>query len=135
MFPTWFHEQPSKVRKIDIEIPPQHSDKIDIEFFAKAEEVRVITSWKIAEALAPLHIFQPEVVRERFDYDAAPGLHVAFVRAFRLQPSWTLPNEKRFAGCRSWIDLPTAPNNLRFDPVLGDDEHARRREDFVRLVG
>src|SRR5205814_788704 len=90
LFTTWFHEQPEKVRDAGIEIPEPAADKIEIKYSAKLELSRTITSWPVAEALMPLHILQPEVIRERFDYDQAPGLHVAFLRIFRLDPPWTL---------------------------------------------
>jgi hypothetical protein len=134
LFPTWFHEQPDKVRHLDgIEMPAQNEREIEIRYFAKIEDVRVISSWKTVEALAPLHFWKTEVIRERFDYDESPGVHVAFVRVFRLQPAWTIANEKRFGGCRSWVDLPE-PALLRLPPVLSDAEHERRRKEFASVV-
>src|SRR3954466_5128247 len=111
LFPTWFHEQPGKV-KIDIPIPEQDPTVVTIDVFAIVELISVISEWRTAEALEPLHILRPEVVRERFEYDEAPGVHVAFVRVFRIGPGWKLPNEKRFAGCRSWVELPNPPKGL-----------------------
>jgi hypothetical protein len=134
LFPTYFHEQIEKVRKIDIEFPAQAMDKIEINFFAKIELSYVIKSWEIAQALEPFHILRPEVMRERFDYDGAPGLHIAFVRVFRIEPSWIFPNAKSYAGCRSWVKLPEPPA-LRLEPVLGDEEYERRRKILVDLVG
>ncbi len=80
LFPTWFHEQPAKVRGSGFEFPPPAPDKIDIKYFARIDSSSVITSWKTAEALEAFHILRPEVVRERFDYKKGPSLHVAFVR-------------------------------------------------------
>ena len=134
LFPTWFHEQPAKVRGSEAE-PPTSGDTITIKYFARLECARVILSWETAAALAPLHILQPEVVRERFDYDEAPGLHVGFVRVFRVVPAWTFPSEKKYAGCRSWVELPNVPAHLRLDPVLNDAEHQLRRKEFLDVVG
>lgn len=134
LFPTWFHEQPEKVRQIGIELPEPNADKIDIRHFAKLESSHVITSWKVAEALEPLHILQPGVVRERFEYDQSLGLQVGFVRVFRVQPTWTIANDKRFGGCRSWVNLPEPASGIRFDPVLSDDEHEHRRGVLARLL-
>lgn len=134
LFPTYFHEQVGKVRKIDIELPTQRADKIDINFFARVEVCHAITSWEIAQALEPMHILRPEVVRERFDYDRAPGLHVALVRVFRIKPTWTFPNAKSYSGCRSWVNLPEPLADLRFEAVLSDEEHAQRRNAIVDLM-
>jgi hypothetical protein len=134
LFPTYFHEQVEKVRKIDIEFLAQATDKIEINFFVKIELSHVIKSWEIAQALEPFHVLRPEVVRERFNYNRAPGLHIAFVRVFRIEPSWIFPNAKSYGGCRSWVKLPKPPPALRFEPVLGDGEHERRRKALIGVV-
>jgi len=134
LFPTWFHEQPEKVTESQIEVPPENAERLTIKYAATLGFSHTITSWDVAEALAPLHIWKPEVVRERFDYDEAPGLHAAFVRVFRLAPVWSFPNEKRYGGCRSWVPLPTPPNGTTLEPVLTDAEHAQRKEQFLAIV-
>jgi hypothetical protein len=140
LFPTWFHEQPQKVRSepdgpLIKEMPKEQPGLIEIRYAVTVDVLRTITSWEVAEALAPLHTLPPEVIRERFEYDEAPGLHVAFVRAYRLQSSWSFPNEKRFGGCRSWVPLPEMPNGLALDAVLNEEDHSKRREEFLKIVG
>ncbi len=114
LFPTFFHEQVDKVRVEGPEIPKAREGEIEIRFFAKVIAAAHITSWETAAALEPLHILQPSVVRERFDYDKAPGLHVALVRVFRLSPSWIFPDAARFGGCRSWVMLPECPRRCNW---------------------
>ena len=135
LFPTWFHEQPGKVREIDFKFPQANPARIDIKHSATLDLVRTITSWKTVEALAPLHILKSAVVRERFEYDDVPGVHVALVRVFRLVPKWTIVDEPRYGGCRSWVNLPPFPAEVRFEPILGDADHAARRARFLNIVG
>src|SRR6266516_536836 len=97
LFPTYFHEQPEKVREIDIEFPVRSDDRIDINFFAKLELVKIITSRETAQALEPLHISKPEVVRERFGDDKAPVLQFCFVRLFLHFP----PSRRPTSFCSS----------------------------------
>jgi hypothetical protein len=92
-----------------------------------------IDSFEIAEALAPLHILSAEVVRERFGYKG-DGLNVAFVRVFEISPVWVFRNEKRFGGCRSWVELPLPPG-MSMQPVIDDASHEKRRVQFDRIVG
>ena len=94
-----------RIAATDIPVPRK---TIAIRSYAKVEHAARINSLAIAEALAPLHILSAEVVRERFGYQG-DGLNVAFVRVFEISPVWVLQNEKRFSGCRSWIDLPPPP--------------------------
>ena len=131
LFPTFFHEQIAKVRiaAADIAAP---GNTIAIRWYAKVERAQRINSVAIAEALAPLHILSIEVVRERFGYKG-DGLNVAFVRVFEVSPVWVLQNEKRFAGCRSWIDLPVPPE-MKMRAVLDDSAHTILRARFDQIV-
>lgn len=123
LFPTFFHEQVVKVRTPGAEIPAARAGEIEIRYFAKLEGQKEITSWPLAAALEPFHILQESVVRERFDYKQS-GLHVALVRVFRLEPSWTFPDAPAFGGCRSWVRLRDVPAQTRQQPVLTNCQHA-----------
>jgi hypothetical protein len=117
LFPTFFHEQVERTRLENVTIPAHAADEIEIRYFARIESAKLITDWWEAEALAPLHVLKPDVVRERFGYGDSAGLHVAWVRVFRLEPFWILPNQKSYAGCRSWVKLPDLPAHIRVAPV------------------
>jgi hypothetical protein len=134
LFPTFFHEQIDKVRVNGAKIPKVREAEIEIRFFARLVAATQITSWETAAALEPFHVLQQSVVRERFEYDDKPGLHVALVRMFRLRPSWILPDAPRYEGCRSWVTLPEYSPETRFEPVLTDEEHDRRVKEFHDLT-
>ncbi len=131
LFPTFFHEQIGKVRHPMAELQPRDGE-IAISLAATVERAVRIDSLEVAEALAPLHVLVPEVVRERFGYKGE-GLNVALVRVFRLEPEWLLSNEKRFGGCRSFVELPLAPKMI-LHPALDDAAHAGRCARFEEIV-
>ena len=131
LFPTFFHEQIAKVRIAAADIPAPGST-IAIWWYARVERAVRINSLTIAEALAPLHILSPEVVRERFGYKG-DGLNVAFVRVFEISPVWALQNERRFSGCRSWVGLPPLPE-MRVRAALNDSAQTKLRAQFDQIV-
>ena len=118
LFPTFFHEQLSQVRLARPTLPEPRPDEVEIRYFARVEEARLLTRWEDARALAPLHILAESVVRERFEYDETPGVHVAFVEIFRLAPVWRFPDAKEYGGCRSWVQLPEPPARLQLQKVI-----------------
>ena len=134
LFPTFFHEQVEKVRSPGAVLAQPPEGQVEIRFFAKTEASHVITSWETAAALEPLHILRTDVVRERFAYDEAPGVHVAFVRVFRLRAPWIFADERRFGGCRSWVQLPDAPADAVLELVISDAEHAKRAVQFEEVT-
>src|SRR3954462_5109100 len=91
LFPTFFHEQIEKVRNSPEGIPAQRVGEIEIKYFAKLEFAAFLDSWEKVTALEPFHMLRSEVVRERFEYDDAAGIHLGFVRVFRLAPGWIFP--------------------------------------------
>src|SRR4051812_6599827 len=86
LFPTWFHEQPQKVTEFPATMPAENGELLTIRYAATLESSCAVTSWDMAEALSSLHILKPDVIRERFDYDEAPGLHIALLRVLRVTP-------------------------------------------------
>lgn len=120
LFPTFFHEQLERVRLPGGVLPEPLPNVIEIRYFAKVDEIRVMTDWEEVRALEPWHILKESVVRERFDYDKAPGVHVAFVAMFRLEPVWRFPDSKSYAGCRSWVELPDPPADLQLRPLKNE---------------
>jgi hypothetical protein len=113
LFPTFFHEQLERVRVAGSLLPEPRPGEVEIRWFARVKETWVMTNWEEVRTLEPLHIFEESVVRERFGYDAAPGVHVAFVEVLRLEPVWRFPDAKAYGGCRSWVKLPDPPADLK----------------------
>jgi hypothetical protein len=118
LFPTFFHEQLARVRVPGAVLPEPSPGAIEIRYFAQVRETRVLTDWEEVRALEARHILEESVVRERFEYDDTPGVHVAFVRTLRLEPVWRFPDANAYAGCRSWVELPDPPTSLQFHPVV-----------------
>ena len=127
LFPTWFHEQLEKTTlPVGTTLPPQLEGEIEIRYAVALEWSRLVTDTARLPALKEFHILHDSVIDERFRYDDTLGIHVAFVRGFRLESPRRLPMQKNFGGCRSWLDLPDL-GDTRLVPVLTDEEHSARR--------
>ena len=111
LFPTWFHTQGEKLRWVpenaETSFPPEEErTHVNIRGYTTLEHVWKVTDWEKMEAIAPLHLWNEDVVRERFAYDEESCLHIALVRAYKLPQSWSFPYTKNYGGCRSWVNLP-----------------------------
>ena len=127
LFPTWFHEQLEKTTlQVGTTLPPQLEGEIEIRYAVALEWSRLVTDTARLPALKEFHILHDSVIDERFRYDETLGIHVAFVRGFRLELPHRLSMQKNFGGCRSWLDLPDL-GDTRLVPVLTDEEHSGRR--------
>lgn len=127
LFPTYFHEQIERTRLSgDYNLAPR-KDCVAISVLAEVEFALVVRDLSAIHELKQLHVLQSTVLEERFRYDKQAGLHVAFLRAFRISPVWELPFHPSYGGCRSWITLPDPPSHLRKETVLSDEEQTLRR--------
>lgn len=134
LFPTFFHEQLASTRSRETKLPEQLEDAIAIRYYAEVERTKVITEWDEAEAMRPFHVLREEVIRQRFEYDDAPGLHVAFVRVFRLRAPWIIADSKKYRGCRSWVSLPETAERIAMEPVLAADVHLAKVKKFDETI-
>jgi hypothetical protein len=134
VFPTFFHEQVDRLR-IDAPMVEPEKDLVSLSAYAQVEFTCWIEDLSQLLPLSDLHILKPEVLEQRFAYDDPKGLHLAMIRAFRVTPVWSQPFQKSFGGCRSWVDLPEPPGELRFMPVIDDVEHAKRVQRVRGAVG
>jgi hypothetical protein len=131
LFPTFFHEQLQCVRVAETVSLEEQPAVVTIQAWVKVEFTVWVEDLTRLEPLRSLHILTDQVLQQRFDYSEPKGLHLAFVRTYRLPEPWVFPYQKSFGGCRSWVNLPDLPAALFPMAVLSDEEQARRR-DLVR---
>ena len=135
LFPTYFHEQIGRTRlSREQDVTPRGDCVVAISVFVEVESTVLLGDLKSVHTLETLHILQPTVLEERFHYDQEEGLHVAFLRAFRISPVWELPLHPSYRGCRSWVTLPDMPFDLKKQPVLTDEEQNRRRSLYLSRI-
>jgi hypothetical protein len=137
LFPTHFHEQRASFRwgADGGESPaPMEGAGHRLTLFAEVVEKTQLTEWERVEALRPWHYWTEEAIRERFDYTEQAGISVAVLRVWRLAEVWEFPDEAKFGGCRSWLDLPEVPE-AGLVPVLDDAAHGERMAALRSAMG
>jgi hypothetical protein len=127
LFPTQYHEQAQKVRPVELAglhpAPPAPAGTVEIRYFFRLEWAVWLDDREALARLEPFHVWEAEVVRERFQYDAPAGLQCAFGRVYRLEPAWTFPDRPGYGGCRSWVALPEPPPAAALHPVIEEPRH------------
>ena len=136
LFPTLFHEQVARTTlPASTAIPAGSDGTIRVRQFARLEWTATITSLDTALGLRAFHVWNDEVVRERFHYDEAPGLRLAFLRVFRVEGEWSFPDEAKYGGCRSWVTIPDAPEGAKLVAALTEEEHQARAAALKAALG
>lgn len=116
LFPSLFHEQSKQVKTDESggerAIPEACTPEGEVAFSVYIETIAAgrLTNWDDVLRLEPFHIWNEEIIRERFEWGDEPGLSFAVVKAFPLRTPWILKDRKTFGGCRSWFGLPEEEN-------------------------
>jgi hypothetical protein len=132
LFPTWFHGQLEKIKPSYLPTAMTETpETVTLKYLATIDWSSFVSDRKKIEALERLHVLHHSVIDERFSYNAEKsreGLYLAFVRVYRTNPVISLTMEKRFGGCRSWVQLPHHDQHeiSGLVPVLSDEEHVER---------
>lgn len=149
LFPTGFHQQKNGLTAeamdalLDaprIHKPVEQEADVYFEIFAVAEFAHLVREKTIVNALAPHHVWTPQVVDDRYSYSEkleADCLSIALVRIYKLAKPWVVPYVRKFGGCRSWLDIENTPSGLLegMTPVITDKAHQSRADAVQQLLG
>jgi hypothetical protein len=108
-FPTWEHQQQQWIRPAywDLfqSLEPCDPGLLTISRGAQVEDIRPAPA-DIAELLQfQEHIWAEPYLRMRYEYRPDLPLYLVQVQVFTLPESVTIPHDRRYKGCRSWVDL------------------------------
>ena len=135
LLPTLFHEQVAKL-KIPADTPlPQNAPGVHtVSYRVHVEWTRDLSDWEQIRRLDPFHLWREHVIRERFEYDGKQGVSLAFVRVFKLNSPASFPDEPKYGGCRSWVNLPDLQGLDLFHPVISDEAHRVAEANVVGVL-
>ena len=135
LYPTQFHTQKALISSASMnqvaasryqETSPDIGEPILLDLFATIERKKKIDHWETVKKLENFHIWNEEIIRERFNYEKNSSLWFAFIRVYRTENPLFLQMNRSFQGCRSWIKLPDeAERDRAFHPILSDEKFAK----------
>ena len=128
LLPTKFHASPDALvpEASELMAAAETMNKADtflVRHFAVVERVIELAREEEALALAGLHLWSESTVRQRFHYKN-PGLFCLAVRVFATNEVHGITDTPAIAGCRSWVELPTALSTDGLTPAVDDDRFA-----------
>jgi len=141
LLPTFFHQQAERVvpeADFAARQAGTEGEREDIEIRHAATLVwhKAVTDRAVLSKLQSFHILTPTEVDARFGQKPAPGVQIALLRVYRLEPPQRVPWQKSFGGCRSWAevedDLLGACARVS---VLSDERFAELEREIRSLLG
>jgi hypothetical protein len=135
LFPTQYHEAessviPSKRPAVRAIAAAAVNDSVDIRFYAVTDTVLQIADPTALRRLQGRHIWNEQVLQERFRFRGEPGLHVLLTRVYRRPAPMRLPLREAYGGCKSWVALDEPLCTEGLTPVLTDVEYSTQRDEI-----
>jgi hypothetical protein len=124
LLPTFFHQQTERVVP-DFECAVREAedgrDWVEIRHAATLVWHRTVSDRALLHKLSGYHILTSEEVDARFDQRPGPGVEVALLRVYRLEPSCRVAWQNSFGGCRSWTEMEADLDTCSLVSVLSDE--------------
>lgn len=138
LFATRFHQTPEDLTEDGASLLDQvaapRPGLVLLPAYARVDDVHWIDDECRLPHLAGLHVLSDRTVAERFHY-RRPGLYALTARIYRPPRPLTIPDSPHFAGCRTWVDLPSELSTDGLTPVLGNADYQSQREKIARALG
>lgn len=138
LFPTAFHQQRDEVLPeawplLDAVQARSETSGHRLSLFAVVDEVQHVLDREALARLSGRHVWSESTVEQRFHY-RTPGLFALTVRVFRSPSPFEIADSPYFAGCKSWVELPSPLPTDRLQPVLDEETFARQRHEIRQLL-
>jgi len=139
LFPTYVHQMAQGVIAEaaedgqGVQSGQPSRDLLEIRNYTTVEDVMWLDDLERLSGLQRFHIWTPETISHRFFYKNH-GLHLFLLRVYRLPQAHTLPMLKRYAGCRSWVELEKKIPTAEAMPVLSDKAFALRVQEVREVL-
>ena len=118
-FEQWLREEEGR------RMPP---DRIRIEAAAEVTDVVRVEDRAALLKLAPQHIWSPQFIHGRYNWEPYKPVFLLLLRVCRLATPKVLPVLRQYGGCRSWIELAEPISIEDALPAVSEERYARRRE-------
>ena len=140
LLPTFFHQQAERVVP-EADFAARQAgeegerESVEIRHAATLVWHKVITDRTVLTKLQSFHILSPEEVETRFDQKPEPGVQIALLRVYRLDPPQHVPWQKSFGGCRSWAEMDADLESCSRVSVLSDERFAELERQLRAILG
>ena len=139
LLPTFFHQQAERVvpetdfaaRQTAAE---DEREPVEIRHAATLIWHKVVTDRTILAKLHTYHILTPEEVETRFNQKPGPGVQIALLRVYRLDPPQRIAWQESFGGCRSWAEMETDLESCSRVSVLSDERFAELESELRSIL-
>lgn len=134
LFPSWLHQTAEGVKaeyapdleRVLGEKPAEGFNTI--KYFAEVDEAVVMQDMDQIQRQDANHIWSEHTVNKRWEWQSERKFWLLLLRVYKLKEEIQLPMIESYGGCTSWINFEGISEGLECEPVLNDQEYAKRAQ-------
>lgn len=139
LYPTYEHQKPHLLKseystQVEEVTPGWHPDTVEIQSCAEITHVLTLEDWETLQKLEPYHVWNERMISDRFKWKPQQPLTILLLRVSNLPNPVTIPYDKSYGGCKSWIDLQQPISLQGLKPVLTTDVYQQQVKEILALV-
>lgn len=139
LYPTWEHQQIHSIRPEFHDLferaRPRQTGVVHFQYLAQVTDVlRAPASLDDMLALDEQHIWARSYLETRYRYRPDLPLFAIILRLHRLASEGEIPENRRFAGCRSWVSLDEPIDATRIVPIEPDSQFEPARNLLLKKL-
>lgn len=139
LYPTYEHQKPqllkpeysSQVKEV---VSGWHPETVDIQSYGEITHTISVTDLEIIEQLEPYHVWNSTMIRDRFKWKPQQPLTVLLLRVFNLPNPVTIPYDRSYGGCKSWIELQKPISVGGLQPAMTAEEYENQVRKILELI-
>ena len=143
LYPTYEHQKPHLLKpeyaKSVVAVESGwHPSTVEIKSCAEITDTFFVSDEEEVEALLPYHVWNEQMISDRFKWKPRQPLTVLLLRVYCLASPRLIPYNPAYGGCKSWIDLVEPIETDELTPALEDDKYCpivRAIEQKINLSG
>ena len=139
LYPTYEHQKPHLLKpeyadKVTIVESGWHPENVRIGSLANITQVISVQKPEQVSRLQPYHIWNEQMVNERFKWKHHQPLSILLLRVYRLWQPIFIPYHQSYGGCRSWIDLQESLSLEKLEAVLDENTYKQQVNQILSLL-
>ncbi|MDJ0635791.1 MAG: DUF1802 family protein [Xenococcaceae cyanobacterium MO_188.B29] len=139
LYPTYEHQKPHLLKpeyadKVTIVESGWHPENVRIGSLANITQVISVQKPEQVNRLQPYHIWNEQMVNERFKWKHHQPLSILLLRVYRLWQPIFIPYHQSYGGCRSWIDLQESLSLEKLEAVLDENTYKQQVNQILSLL-
>jgi hypothetical protein len=139
LYPTWEHQQRDSIRAefgdLFEQTRPRATGVVRFRYLARVTDIlHAPARLDDMRRLDAEHIWAGCYLEKRYGYRPDLPLFVVILRLYGLANEWEIPENRRYAGCRSWVSLDQEIDTAGAAPVEPDAAFTDRRKSLIEKL-